>query len=386
MSTHVQNAERTRKLFIIAGEMSGDAYGAALVHELVKRDERLLVSGLGGPQMAAAGVDLMQDLTSHAMMGFAGLLENIGGLVGAYRRTIHHLSMKPPDAIVLIDFPEFNLLIARHAKRLGIPVIYYVSPQVWAWRTGRVKKIAKRVTKMLCLFEFEKQFYEDAGVDVTHVGHPLIDTLGDKLGVIDPAAVRWKLGLAENQTVIGLLPGSRRKEVQYIYPTLLEAAGILRDKISDLTFVTARAEKVEPAQLETIAAKYGIETTVITGQAPDVMLASDLLLIASGTATLEAGLLGTPMVVTYQCPLLSYVLFGALVTTRYFALPNIVAEREVVPELYMVDAKAERIAAAALDILRDGGKSMRQELGIIREKLGRSGATARAAEEVLKII
>ncbi len=386
MSMPDENTEHSRELFIIAGEMSGDGYGAALVRELIKQAPHIRVSGLGGPQMAAAGVDLMQDLTSHAMMGFAGLLENIGGLFGAYRRTIHRLSMEPPDAIVLIDFPEFNLLIARHAKRLGIPVIYYVSPQVWVWRTGRVKKIAKRVSKMLCLFEFEKKFYEDAGVDVTHVGHPLLDTMGDKLGDINQAAIRWSLGLDENRTVIGILPGSRRKEVQYIYPILLEAAGILRDKISDLTFVTARADKVEQAQLDKIAAKYDIETKVIAGETHDVMLASDLLLIASGTATLEAGLLGTPMVVTYQGPLLSYMIFGALVRPGDLALANIVAEKTVVPELYMVNAKAEKIAAAALDILSDGGKSMRQELGIIREKLGRPGATARAAEEVLKII
>ncbi len=379
-------SESTKSIFIIAGETSGDAYGAALVDELVTQEPRVRVAGLGGPKMAAAGVDLMQDLTSHAMMGFAGLLENIGGLFRAYRRVVHRLSIDRPDAVVLIDFPEFNLLVARHAKRLGIPVIYYVSPQVWAWRTGRVKKIAKRVRKMLCLFAFEKTFYEEAGVDVTHVGHPLLDTMADKLGGIDRAALRRDLGLPESGTVIGLVPGGRRKEIEYIYPTLLEAAGILRDKISALTFVTARADKVERVQLDKIAAKYDIETTVIAGRAHDVMLASDLLLLASGTATLEAGLLGTPMVVTYQGPLLSYVIFGALVNTKQLALANIVAEREVVPELYMVNAKPEKIAAAALDILRDGGETMRQDLGIIREKLGQPGATARAAEEILKII
>jgi lipid-A-disaccharide synthase len=375
-----------RNIFIIAGEASGDAYGGALVSELVTQDSRVRVAGLGGPQMAAAGVDLMQDLTTHAMMGFAGLLENVGGLFRAYRRVVHRLSIDRPDAVVLIDFPEFNLLVARHAKRIGIPVIYYVSPQVWAWRTGRVRKIAKRVRKMLCLFEFEKAFYEDAGVDVTHVGHPLLDTMADKLGGVDRAAVRRSLGLPESGTVIGLLPGSRRKEIEYIYPLLLTSAGILQNELKNVTFVTARADKIKPAQLETIAAKHAVAPTVVAGRAHDVMLASDLLLIASGTATLEAGLLGTPMVVTYQGPLLSYVIFGALVNAKLLALANIVAEREVVPELYMVNAKPERIAAAALDILRDGGETMRQDLGIIREKLGRPGATARAAEEILKII
>ena len=375
-----------RNIFIIAGEASGDAYGGALVSELVTQDSRVRVAGLGGPQMAAAGVDLMQDLTSHAMMGFAGLLENVGGLFRAYRRVVHRLSIDRPDAVVLIDFPEFNLLVARHAKRIGIPVIYYVSPQVWAWRTGRVKKIAKRVRKMLCLFEFEKTFYEEAGVDVTHVGHPLLDTMADKLGGVDRAALRRDLGLPESGTVIGLLPGSRRKEIEYIYPLLLTAAEILQHEGKNVTFATARADKIKPAQLETIAAKHGVEPTVIAGRTHDVMLASDLLLIASGTATLEAGLLGTPMVVTYQGPLLSYIIFGMLLCPGHLALANIVAEKNVVPELYMVNARPEKIAASALDILRDGGDAMRRELGVIREKLGQPGASARAAEEILKII
>ncbi len=376
----------TRNLFIIAGEASGDAYGAALARELTRQDPRVRMKGLGGPQMAAAGVDLMQDLTSHAMMGFAGLLENVGGLFRAYRRIIHRLSIERPAGIVLIDFPEFNLPVARHAKRIGVPVIYYVSPQIWAWRTGRVKKIARRVRKMLVLFEFEKKFYEDAGVDVTHVGHPLLDTLGDKLDRPDRAAVRRELGLPESGTVIGLLPGSRRQEIAHIYPILLQSAAILRRELGDLTFVTARADKIKPAQLRKIEAKHGVTPKRIDGRAHDVMLASDLLLIASGTATLEAGLLGTPMVVTYQGPLLSYMIFGALVRPGPLALANIVAEKEVVPELYMIHARPGKIAAAALDILKDGGEAMRAELGIIREKLGQAGATARAAEEVLKVI
>jgi len=375
-----------RKLFMIAGEASGDAYGAALVAELLAREPGLRVRGLGGPKMAAAGVELHQDITSHAMMGFAGLLDNIGGLFRAYRRTVHRLSIERPDAIVLIDFPEFNLRVARHAKRIGVPVIYYVSPQVWAWRTGRVRKIAKRVRKMLVLFEFEKKFYEEAGVDVTHVGHPLLDTMADKLGEGDRAAVRRSLGLPESGAVIGLLPGSRRKEIDYIYPVLLESAGILQRELEDVTFVTARADKIKPALLDKVVAKHGVEPKVIAGRTHDVMLASDLLLIASGTATLEAGLLGTPMVVTYQGPLLSYIIFGMLLCPGHLALVNIVAEKQVVPELYMINARPEKIAAAALDILRDGGDAMRRELGVIREKLGQPGASARAAEEILKII
>jgi len=383
---HNPDAQRPRKLFIVAGEASGDTYGAALVRELRAREPGLRVSGLGGPEMACAGVELMQDLVTHAVMGVAGLLENIGGLLRAYRTITHRLSVEPPDAIILIDFPEFNLVTAKHAKRVGVPVVYYVSPQVWAWRTGRVRKIAERVRKMLCLFEFEKEMYERAGMDVTHVGHPLLDTMADKLAVTDRGAVRRSLGLPESGTVVGLLPGSRRKEIHHVFPILLESAERMRREAGDLVFVTGAAPTLDPALFRKIAARYRIEPNLVRGRAHDVMLASDLLLICSGTATLEAGLLGVPMVVTYQADLPSYLIFGSLITPGHFALANIVAGERIVPELYMADAKPSRIATAALELLHGKLDETRRRLGIIREKLGPPGASARAAEEILRIL
>ena len=371
---------------IVAGEASGDAYGAALARELLRQEPGLHLGGLGGPQMAAAGVKLMQDLATHAVMGVAGLLGNLIGLLRAFRRITRELTIQRPDAIVLIDFPEFNLKLAGRAKKLGVPVIYYVSPQVWAWRTGRIKTIARRVRKMLVLFEFEKELYERAGVDVTHVGHPLLDTLADKLGAVDRAAVRRSLGVPESGLLIGLLPGSRRKEIEHVYPVLLGAAEILRRELDDVTFVTAQAAALGPEAFERIAARYPVETTLVEDRTHDAMLAADLLLVCSGTATLEAALLGTPMVVTYQGDLLSYVIFGSLVRPGPLALVNIVAGERVVPECYMIDATPGKIAAAALELIGAGLDETRRRLGVVRRKLGRPGASTRAAAEILKIL
>jgi lipid-A-disaccharide synthase len=379
-------AARGQDLLMSAGEASSDAYGARLARELFARRPGLRVGGLGGPEMAAAGVELMQDTTRHAVMGAAGLLGGLGAFARAYRRMIHRLSCDPPAALVLIDSPEFNLPVARHARRVGVPVVYYVSPQVWAWRRGRIRKIAARVTKMLCLFEFERELYERAGVDVVHVGHPLVDVLGDKLGVSDRGAVRRSLGLPESGTVVGLLPGSRRKEIDHVLPVLLRSAEILRREAGEVTFVLARAPGLDPERIDRVAAGFDVPFRRITGRAHDVMLASDLLLICSGTATLEAGLLGTPMVVTYQADLVNTALFGALVKAGDFALANIAAGERIVPEFYLLRAKPDRIAAAARALLDGGLDAMRRRLGVLRETVGPPGATARAADEVLAFL
>jgi lipid-A-disaccharide synthase len=375
-----------KNLMIVAGEKSGDMLGAGLVRELLAREPGLHVVGMGGPQMKAAGVELMKDLTEHATMGVAGLLGQLGGLFRAYRQVIHRLNADRPDAIILIDFAEFNLIVARHAKRIGVPVIFYVSPQVWAWRTGRIKKIAHRGRKMLCFFDFEKELYEKAGMDVTHVGHPLLDALADKMAVTDRTAVRSSLGLPESGTVVGLLPGSRRKEIEHIFPVLLGAAKILQSRHSDLSFVVPRAEHLDPEPFYKLGERAGVDFTMIDGRAHDVMLASDLLLICSGTATLEAGLLGTPMVVTYKADRLSYTIFGLLVKPGNLALVNIAAGETICPECYMIDATPEKISAEASKLLDGGLDEMRAKLGTIRDKLGQPGAPARAAEEILKII
>jgi len=381
-----QAETRTRKLLIVAGEASGDGHGAALVRELLRQEPHLEVAGLGGPRMAAAGVELLQDVTRHAMIGVAGALADVSGLFRAYRRIVHRLSSERPDAIVLIDFPEFNLMVAKHARRVGVPVLYYASPQVWAWRPGRVRVIARRVRKMLCFFEFERELYERAGVDVTCVGHPLLDALGDKLDVSDRAAVRRSLGLPESGTLIGLLPGSRRHEIEQVLPLLLKAGELIRRRRGDAAFVAAPADALGPERLRRAARGRRLDVATAPGRAHDVMLASDLLLVCSGTATLEAALFGTPMVVTYRPGVFSYALFGPLIRVRTFSLANIVAGRKIVPELYAIDATPRKVAGAALEILDGGLEAMREELAVVRRKLGPPGASARAAAEILKLL
>ncbi|MFW6107952.1 MAG: lipid-A-disaccharide synthase, partial [bacterium] len=344
-------AQNPRTLFMIAGEESGDAYGAGLAAALRAKEPGVRLRGLGGPRMAAAGVELFQDLASHAIMGVAGLPGNVAGLVRAYRTVTHRLSLDQPSGIVLIDFPEFNLAVARHANRVGVPVIDYVSPQVWAWRTGRVRKVAARVRKVLCLFEFEEEFYRRHGVAAEHVGHPLLDTMADKLAVTDHGAVREELGLPASGPLIGLLPGSRRKEVQHVFPLLLRAAEMIRRERDDATFVTGAAAGLGRGLFAEIGGRVNVPFRIVSGRAHDVMLASDVLLICSGTATLEAALLGTPMVVTYRANLVNYLLFGMLIRPGCYALPNIVAGERIVPELYMMDARPKRLAAAALELL-----------------------------------
>ena len=374
-----------KRMLIVAGEVSGDMHGAALVREIHALAPDVQFAGLGGAKMREAGVAILHDLTRHAVVGLAGIAENLAGFIRAYRIITHRLSADPPDAIVLVDFPDFNLMVAEHAARVGVPVIYYVSPQLWAWRTGRVEKIARCVRKMLVFFDFEREFYERHGVDAAFVGHPLLDSMADKLDVTDDAGVRRALGLAETGLLVGLLPGSRRKEIKYILPVLLGAAELVRRERPDVRFVLPRAPGITQEQIDRVARKFDVPFTTVDGRAHDVMIASDLLLICSGTATLEAGLLATPMVATYTGDWLSYTLIGPLIKTRTYALANIAAGEKIVPEYYCIDAKPRLIADSALALLNGGLAQMRRRLGVIRQKLGQPGASRRAAEEILKL-
>lgn len=375
-----------KRLLIVAGETSGDGLGADLVREVVARDPAIEFSGLGGPKMAAAGVNVLQDLTNHAVVGSMGLLGNLGGLLRAYRLITHELSANKPDAIILIDFPDFNLMVAKHAKAMGVPVIYYVSPQLWAWRSGRIKLIKERVRKMLVFFDFEREMYEKAGVDVTHVGHPLLDVLDPLIKDSNKEEMRKALGLAPENRLVGLVPGSRKSEVERVFPVLLQSAELLAKSVPNLQFAVPRAPNISPGHLGRIGNRYNIKFVTVDYKAHELMVASDLLLICSGTATLEAGVLGTPMVATYKTDIISSTLFGPFIKTGFYALPNIVAGEEIIPEFYVFNAKPNLIAKAAEDILTYKLGDTRKRLELMRAKLGERGAAARAAAEVIKLL
>jgi lipid-A-disaccharide synthase len=364
-------------IFIVATETSGDIHGGNLARQLKALDPTIRLVGVGGGHMKEAGVEILIDPTAHATVGVFEAVRHINRYAKIYRMLQSALRTWLPDAVVLIDSPDFNLRFAGRVKDHGIPVIYYISPQIWAWRKGRINTIRKVVRKMIVILDFEEKLYRDAGVDVAFVGHPLLDAFKD----IDRDAVRKEWGA--KKLLIGLLPGSRGKQFRMLLPILKKTADLIRKELPEATFVLGCAPNINPKLAET----DGIQ--VVHNRTPDVMAASDLLIVASGTATLEAGIYGTPMIVTYRLNPATAYLFGPLVwlNTRLWALVNIVAGREIVPEMYQWRAKPPLLAQEAISMIRDGRLSgIRKALEEVRRKLGQPGASRRAAEEVLKTI
>ena len=290
-----------RWIMLSAGEASGDLHGATMCRALRALDPAVRLIGMGGPRMAAAGVEILVDPTAQAAVGTSEALGRVPALYRAYKILVERLRDARPLAIVLIDFPEFNLRLARQARRAGIPVVYFIPPQLWAWRRGRIRQMARRVTRVLAAFPFESCLYEGAGVPVEFVGHPLLDVVPSDL---DPAKARGRLGVEERSILVGLLPGSRKQEVSRLLPPMLDAAARLAGADGRRRFMLGLAASVErehvTALLERAAKAGGPPVEVVEGLTYEVMAGADALLIASGTATLEAALLDAPMVVCYR--------------------------------------------------------------------------------------
>jgi lipid-A-disaccharide synthase len=364
-------------IMIVATETSGDIHGANLARQLQALDPSIRLVGAGGAHMREAGVDILIDPTAHATIGVVEAFRHMHRYAQIYRLLQSALRTWLPDAVVLIDSPDFNLRFAGRVKDHGIPVIYYISPQIWAWRKGRIRTIRKVVRKMLVILDFEEKIYRDAGVDVAFVGHPLLDSYRD----IDRDAVRREWGV--KSLLIGLLPGSRTKQFRLLLPILKKTAELIGKELPDAKFMVGCAPNMNPK----LAMSPGID--VVYNRTPEVMAASDLLIVASGTATLEAGIYGTPMIVTYKLNPVTAYLFGPLVwlNTKNFSLVNIVAGKAIVPEMYQAKGKPALLAKEALSLIRNGKlPEMRKALGEVRRKLGSKGASRRAAEEVLKTI
>jgi lipid-A-disaccharide synthase len=359
----------------VAGETSGDIHGANLARALKALDPSLRIAGAGGVHMREAGVEILVDPTGHASVGIVEAFQNMHRYAQLYRKLQSALKTHRPAAAVLIDSPDFNLRLAERVVDHGVPVVYYVSPQIWAWRPGRIRTIRRLVRKMLVILDFEEKIYRDAGVDVSFVGHPLLDARRD----IDREAVRR--GFGSPATLIGLLPGSRAKQFRKLFPVLREAAARISAEIPEAKFVVACAPNIHPK----LAMGHGID--VAWNRTPEVMAASDLLITASGTATLEAAIYGTPMIVTYKLNPVTALTLGPLIRVKHYALVNIVAGKPVMPELYQFKARPELLAKEAISILKGGRlPEMRRALEEVRRKLGSPGASRRAAEEVLKIV
>lgn len=370
---------------LVAGEASGDLHGATLCRALLAQAPSWKLTGMGGVRMAEAGVQVLSDLTGLAVVGGSEAVSRLPALYRAYRMLGRTMAEQRPRALILIDFPEFNLLLARVARRLDVPVIYFVPPQIWAWRRGRVRRIARLVTKVLAVFPFEVPLYRSAGVSVEFVGHPLLDSLPPGL---DRAEARSRLGLADQSRLIGLLPGSRLEEVGRLLGPMTEAARKVQAVHPDAKFAMALAPTVEREAVATRLAGGPAKIDLVSGRTYEVMAAADLLLIASGTATLEAACLGTPMVVCYRVSRLSELIGRLLIKIPWISLANIVANRAVVPELIQDDATGERLAEEALRLLGDPGRlaAQREAFSGIRGALGQPGVGERAARSVLALV
>ena len=373
-----------KKLFFFAGEPSGDLHGAKIASALRTASPRLEMIGFGGSQMKEAGVRIVEDPTQIAVIGVVEVLKHLSKFRALFRRAVQALDDEKPDLVVLIDYPGFNLRFAREVKKRGIRLVYYISPQLWAWNSGRIHTIRNLVNRMLVVFPFEESLYKKAGVPVTFVGHPLLDVVHPKQKRVEALE---KLGFEDGLPVIGLLPGSRAGEIRRILPVMLKTAELLMEKLpSSARFVLIKAPHLSWEIYKPILADSTLTPKVVERWDYDCIYACDLVMVASGTATLECALLERPMVIVYKTSWSTYALSKLLIRIPYIGLVNVVLGRKAVPELIQQDASPEKIASALLELWNSVEKrqTLIAEYRKIRESLGEPGADRRAAEAILK--
>ena len=373
---------RSKAIMLVAGEASGDLHGAGLCRALRGLDPGWRLFGMGGAGMAAAGMDLLVDVTANAVVGGSEALGQVPRLYRAYRGLRAALrGAERPAVLVLIDFPEFNLRLARAARRAGVPVVYFIPPQVWAWRGGRVKTIRRFVSLVLAVFPFETPLYRWAGVPVEFVGHPLLDQLE---AVPTREEARRGLGIEDRTPVIGLLPGSRHQEIVRLLPAMRDAAAQVLAAVPGTRFLLGLAPTID-RRLAVQHLHGGPPVEILGGQTHAVIRAADLLLATSGTVTLEAALLGTPMIVCYRLSAVSELIARLVLRVPWMSLANLTLGRAVVPELYRQTVTGECLAREALHLLTDRGarEAQRAAFSELAGALGEPGVGTRAARFVL---
>ncbi len=375
---------------IVAGEASGDMHGAGLVKAMQELQADLEFSGIGGKELTAAGVHMLYDASRLAVVGVTEVFSHLGDILAARKALIKQMREVKPALLILIDYPDFNLLLAKKAEKLGIPVFYYISPQVWAWRSGRVKKIGRLTRRVGVILPFEKEFYAARGVAVDFVGHPLVDTV--KTGRSrDEFLNSHHIPVTPQTKIIGILPGSRSKEIRSLLPDFLRAAWLLAENTTDdFVFLLPRASTIS----QTLLAENGlsefqnkINIHTISENRYDLMAACDAVVTASGTVTLELAILGTPAVTTYRVSPRTYRLGRMLIRhIKFFSLVNLIADREIIPELLQDEVTPEHIAdhlkAMLTDI--DYRKNLLHGLAEVTDKLGAPGCSKRAAKIALE--
>jgi lipid-A-disaccharide synthase len=371
------SATRTRDVLLVAGEASGDMHGGDLVAALRRRVPGVRVRGIGGAHLRTSCMYTMIDAHTLSTMGLVEARERLGVIWRAYREMRRVLRDERPDLLILIDFAEFNMALAGVASRVGVPVLYYVSPQVWAWRRGRVRKIARRVTRLAVVFPFEVPVYAGTGVRADFVGHPLLDRVG---ATRDRAATFAAHGLDPAKRLVALLPGSRSKEMQLLLPPMAEAAARLVAR-GDTQCALALADTLSDADIAVSMRGQPLPVPVVRGDTYNLVHASDAVLVASGTATLETALLKRPMVIVYRTAPLTYALARRLISVPFIGMPNLIAGRAVVPELIQDDATADRMFDEVTRYLDHPAYAAETSAALaeIRHALGDGGAADRAA-------
>ena len=368
------------RVMISCGEPSGDLYAGALAAALRARVPSVEITGFGGQRLQAAGATLTGTFSGLTVNGLAEIVGVVPRLWRMYRRLVNDARVRRPDVFVAIDFSGFNFRLMAALQRLRIPIVYYVSPQVWAWRRRRIQTMKRFVDKVLVIFPFEAALYEQAGVPVEFVGHPLVDLAHAHKS---RASFLSGLKLRPDAPTVALLPGSRPNELRRIAPNLAAAVPHIRSRLPGVQFVVARAPQLD----EYAFAPFGAEIPVVEGRTDDVLAASDVVVTASGTATVQAALHQKPMVVVYALSPLTYLLGKPFVSVDMYAMVNLVAERRIVPELIQADFTPERVAAETLALLTDEGRytQTRDALRVVCERLGASGASGRAAAAILEV-
>jgi lipid-A-disaccharide synthase len=369
-------AVQSKQVMLVVGEASGDIHGAHFVKALSGKDQTLRFFGVAGEQLKQTKFDALLDVSQIAGMGLVELAGSLFNIWQAYRILRNAMRERRPDLLVLIDFPEFNLRLAKLAKRLKIPVLYYVSPQIWAWRKGRIRQIARCVDHMAVVFPFEVPLYERRGVKVSFVGHPLLDVVRSQQ---PREAVLTQLALDTKKQTIAILPGSRRGEVSYHLPVFLDAA--LRLNQSEIQFLVIRASTVGRHEVESLLQRIPLRIPIVEGKPYDALNACDLAWTASGTVTVETALLLKPMIIVYRLSWLTYLLARMLVNIKYVGMVNIIAGKRVVPELIQTDFTAAGVVQETRNLLENGELRDRviRKLGALRQKLGTPGAADRVA-------
>ncbi len=372
------------KIMISVGEASGDLHGASVAHALKAIQPDVKLFGMGGQAMLEAGVDIVYDIADLGIIGFVEIIKNLPRLFRLRDTLAELMERERPDVLVIIDYPGFNMRLAKIAKSKGIPVVSYISPSVWAWGRGRAKEVAETVQKVAAIFPFEAEVYVEAGANVTFVGHPLLDIVKTTM---NQEETREYFAASANSPVVLLLPGSRQQEITNLLPVMLEAGEKIVEELPNCQFFLPVASTISQEMIQNIISRYKVNVILTKDHTYDLMNIATVAIAASGTVTLEASLLKLPTIIIYKTATLTYFLGKILVKIPYISLPNIIAGRKIVPELLQYAVTAENIANEAIPVLTTPAihKAVVTDLEEVRRKLGAEGAVRRVAQEILAV-